>query len=364
MREDRRARIVAALLWLAAAAAPALAQEKALHWRALEVRARLDAQGRLEVVERHAMIFTGDWNGGERTFRLFSGQKLDLTRIARVDPQTGEARALAPGDLSQVDHYGWKDDRTLRWRSRLPADPPYNNTEIVTELGYTLSGVLSKEGDVYVLDHDFAFPDRPGAIETFSLDLSLDPAWRPAGSFAAHQERKALLPGESDVVTLRLQYVGAGRPASLRPGASSAERRAVFFLLAASVAGLLLAFRRREAALGRLSPLISDSSIDARWLEANVFSLRPEEVGALWHESVGAPEVAALLARLTADGKIQTRAEGKKMTLKRLVAPEKLEDYERKLVVRLFFGDREETDTDAIRAHYRSKGFDPAALIR
>ena len=43
--------------------APVSAQSRSLYWRSLDVRARLDAEGRLQVVERHHMVFTGDWNG-------------------------------------------------------------------------------------------------------------------------------------------------------------------------------------------------------------------------------------------------------------------------------------------------------------
>jgi hypothetical protein len=43
----------------------AAAQSKELHWRSLDVKARLDSQGALHVVERQAMVFTGDWNGAE-----------------------------------------------------------------------------------------------------------------------------------------------------------------------------------------------------------------------------------------------------------------------------------------------------------
>src|ERR1019366_9664228 len=74
LRFTRRASI-AALLAMLFGAGSALAQ-KSLHWRALDVKARLDADGSLHVVERHAMVFTGDWNGGERSFRLFPGQRL------------------------------------------------------------------------------------------------------------------------------------------------------------------------------------------------------------------------------------------------------------------------------------------------
>jgi hypothetical protein len=60
-------------------------QERSLYWRDLTVNARLDADGRLHLNERHAMVFTGDWNGGERKFRLFLGQDFDFERISRID---------------------------------------------------------------------------------------------------------------------------------------------------------------------------------------------------------------------------------------------------------------------------------------
>jgi len=49
----------------------ALAQRE-LHWDRHDVEARLDAAGRLRVTETHAMVFTGDWNGGERKFNRSS----------------------------------------------------------------------------------------------------------------------------------------------------------------------------------------------------------------------------------------------------------------------------------------------------
>jgi hypothetical protein len=57
----------AVLLLLALLPGAAGAQEKTLHWSELAVRARLDHAGVLHVEERHAMVFTGDWNG-ERSF--------------------------------------------------------------------------------------------------------------------------------------------------------------------------------------------------------------------------------------------------------------------------------------------------------
>jgi uncharacterized membrane protein YgcG len=353
--------LLVCLCLLVPSAAPG--QQKKLFWRAMDVRARLDAEGRLHVTELQAMVFTGDWNGGERIFRVGQGQSLKLESVARVDPATGEKKTLAEGDLSEVDHYGWKDPRTLRWRSRGHSDPEFAGTEIDYEIAYTLSGVLLRQGDSYVLDHDFAFPDRVGSIEKFSLDLELDPVWQPQKPWPGRLTRGRLPPGQGVVVTLPLSYRGAARPAVGRTGTTRGQRGAAFGALLAGVLVLYAVFRRREASLGRFAPLPPPEAIDEAWLEKNVFSLLPEEVGALWDESIGAPEVAAVLARLTAEKKIETDVEGKKLTLRRLVPVDHFSGYDKTLIEALFFGGSE-TDTDRIKAHYRSKGFDPAAKIK
>ena len=63
------ARLDFALPSSSSSALPAGAFARELHWSAMDVRARLDDSGTLHVVERQAMVFTGDWNGGERIFR-------------------------------------------------------------------------------------------------------------------------------------------------------------------------------------------------------------------------------------------------------------------------------------------------------
>jgi hypothetical protein len=152
------ARLAASTVLLAgllAAPAPA-APDRTLHWRALEVEARLDASGDLHVAERQAMVFTGAWNGGERVFRVEPWQRLRLERVSRLDPG-GAARPLAEGSLDAVDRFAWADARTLRWRSRAPGDPPFRATEIGYLLEYTVANVLVDEGEGrYRLAHDFA----------------------------------------------------------------------------------------------------------------------------------------------------------------------------------------------------------------
>jgi uncharacterized membrane protein YgcG len=363
MRKIVRARVVSLLIFLLAPAG--LLAQKSLHWKGLDVKAGLDPQGILHVAERQAIVFTGDWNGGERKFRLFPGQGLRVAGVSRLDPETGQMRPLSRGDLSQVDHYALTDATTLRWRSRLPSDPVFEKTEIVYEIGYDLSGILAREGDTYILDNDFAFPEREGTIEAFTLDLTLDPAWKLRHPAPLQLHRGPIPPGQGVVVRAEMEYVGKTAPAGVRAGSSRGQRTALFLLFTAAVLAVALFFYREQAGLGRFDPLPPASEVGRAWLEKSVFSLRPEEVGALWDESIGAPEVAAVLARLSAEKKIETSAEGKKKLTMRLLVPlSSLEGYEGKLLEALFFGNRKETDTEAIRAHYKSSGFDPSSKIK
>jgi uncharacterized membrane protein YgcG len=360
MRRMTRALRMALLLGLAAAG---VARARELSWPAIDVRARLDGDGALHVVERQTMRFTGDWNGGERVFRVEPGQDLRFESITRIAPD-GSTHPLVLADLSEVDQYAWKDARTLRWRSRRPSDPPFDDTELVYELVYTYSGILVKANGGYTLDHDFLFSDRTGPVEKFTLELTLDPAWRPAGTLPPTFTASNLRPGEGFVRRVALTRVGAGAPGAVRRVVGKTTRGLLFLVLCAFTAALWYRWRARENALGRFAPLRPPESVDAEWLKANVFSLSPEEAGALWDDAIGPPEVTAVLARLAAEKKIATEAQGKKLTMRLLVPRGSFHGYEGELVSALFFSNRTETDTDAVKQHYRSSGFDPAAKIK
>jgi hypothetical protein len=157
------------LLALAAGADAAHAQRE-LHWREFAVTARLAADGTLEISERHVVVFTGDWNGGERAFRLARTHELRLDGVYRREPG-GDWRRLERGSLDRVDRWDWASRGVLRWRSRLPGDPPFAAAELEYRLDYRLRNVLLARGDAWVLDHDFAFPERAGPIERFTLDF-------------------------------------------------------------------------------------------------------------------------------------------------------------------------------------------------
>jgi uncharacterized membrane protein YgcG len=370
MIPTRLLRLGLAAALLAAAAAPAAAQRQ-LHWRELAVQARLESDGTLAVSETHAMVFSGDWNGGERSFRVRLGQRLTLDGIHRRDPASDAWLPLQRGSLDAIDRWDWSGRSTVRWRSRLPSDPPFDAAEIVYRLDYRLSGILHRERDGWLLDHDFAFSDRAGNIERFVLDLELAPEWQAEGGLPSHLVEGPLFPGEGRVVSARLRYAGAGAPANATPPRPApTEMWLVVALSGLGVAGLFGWAFARERAIGRLRPPPSLDLVDRAWLEQRVFALAPEEVGAAWDETIGSAEVAAMLARMQLEGKLASRVEQQgflflrkpNLHLTLLTDRAQLPQAERQLVGGLFPSGNE-TDTASLRKHYARSGFEPAAKI-
>jgi hypothetical protein len=353
---------------------PRAAVARELHWRELSVDARLDAQGQLHVRERHRMIFSGDWNGGERRFRVPLDQTLTFGSIARLESD-GSSVPLVPGDLSLVGEFAWANAETLRWRNRLPGDPEFAQTELGYVIDYSLAGVLLDAGDrAFRLSHDFAFPDRPGVIERFALHLELDPVWRSERPSPIELDRLGLPPGRGVVVELELHYTGDTLPSALGYWERSLRRLgpqgSLHLALAAAylaLAALLVRFTfAREQRLGRFAEVPPRDAEEA-WLERHVRSIKPEVAGTIYHGRVAGTEVGALLARLELEGKLATRpgrgSKGAQLELRLLVPRDAFISYERELIDALFF-DGDETSSYRIRQHYDGRGFDPATLIR
>lgn len=359
------------LAFACARSAPAMAQSRELHWRAIDVTARLDSSGQLHVRERQDMIFTGDWNGGERRFNIRVGQKLIFQRLLRVDSTTGREEEMPKGSLDVIDNYDWGSNRVLRWRSRQPSDRLFLDTPLTYILEYTLSNILVPRGEGYVLDHDFAFADRGGDIEHFTLQLTLDSAWHAPPGFTGSYGPVRLTPGNGYVVTAPLAYGGVGTPAGLL-SASAPLRYALGAILILTLIALGQRVVTTERATGRFGPLVPVEAINDAWLAEHLLSMLPEVAGAAWDDSTGAAEVAAVLARMEAEKKVRSRVETKKtwmsssheLHMSLLVQRSQLSDYELGLVNALFMPGSSQTSTREVRARYAKSGFDPAGTIR
>ena len=334
--------------------------QRELHWSRIDVDAFLEADGTLRVTETQTMVFTGDWNGGERRFDIRPRQRLALQDLARGESDTW--RPLSEdSDIDDRDEYAWTDRQTLRWRSRLASDPPFANSEVRYRLRYDLANILVADGADYVLDHDFLFADREGSVETFSVRLQLAPEWQPKADVREIYSAEHIEPGRGFVLTVPLRHSG-----DIAPSTWDTSRSPALVAMVATLTGmtgvLLLWFFVREAAHGRFAPLATP--VDDAWLRAHVLNHPAEVVGAAWDEEVGSAEVVALLARLVGEGKLESKVNGSAMTLNLMVDRGEFTGYERTLIDRLFFNGRTTTSTDVVKQHYRAEGMDPARDIK
>lgn len=344
--------------------------QRTLHWSDVSVTARLDSAGVLRIDERQVIVFNGEWNGGERRFDTRRGQRLEFIGMRRVGDD-GVARPMTQGNLSAVDRYLFTDERTLRWRSRLPNDPPFANDTITYVLSYTITNALQPAANGYLLDHDFAFANRDGVIDQFSATLTLDEPWQAAGAFTGEVRAGRLPPGEGYVWQVPLVWTGAVAPSAVDLGAGELPRLAMAMAYLAVVVTAVAGLRQRERAKGRLEPLGSTLTVDTAFLQENVFAHLPEVIGAAWDNRTGAPEVTATLARFCAEGRMRSEVkEGTGlfktpvMHLELLVSRDRFHGHERRLVDALFESGETTTSTESIKERYKSTGFDPADKIR
>ena len=353
------------LAMLSLAMPGAVLAQRELRWDNVEVSAHLGAAGDLHVTETQTMVFTGEWNGGERWFKIHPRQKLSFEGLYR-EGRGGWQRLTEDPRLSDVDDYAWVASMTIRWRSRRPSDPPFAHTVIRYQLRYVLSRILLKEADGYRLDHDFAFADRDGTIDRFVLRFTHDQTWQPLSAVREVYTAGPLSPGKTFVLNLPLRHTGALVPVTLDLSRPPEIRIAVAVLLGLTTLAVLWFFAR-EQSYGRFAPLATDQ-VDERWLSEHILKHPAEVIGAAWDESIGKEEVVALIARMVSEGKLASVVDGEgcqsSMALSLKVDRSTLEGHERTLVERLFFDGRTETTTELVKEHYRDEGFDPVKAIR
>ncbi len=229
---------------------------------------------------------------------------------------------------------------------------------------------MRDRGSFFDLTRDFGFAQRPGRIELFTFELELDKAWLALDPVRPLR-RENLPPGEGLIVSLELERVGSGTMTGVDRAVPTGQIWALAVVLLSLLGLKLVGLWRAETRLGRHRRPEVPAPITREWLDEHLFSLRPEEAGALWDRKVGAAEVAAVIARLVSAGKLSSRVgdDGRwfrkpTLALDLIVDREDLDGYERELIDKLFFGGRTTTDTRALRQHYSSKGFEPASAIR
>lgn len=344
--------------------AVALGHAKSLYWRAVDVQANLDADGLMHVIETQTFVFDGDWNGGERRFVVHPGQRLQLEGVELIEDS--RSIPLTRGGLHVVNHFELTNTAVLRWRSRLPSDPPFSQKALTYRIRYTLSGVLRGQDGHFRLNHDFAFPDRTDVIEQFTSRFVLDPNW--AGMPSPHvQEQGNLGSGQGAIVLAELTHRGSSQPRFVIALTSPIGIHASLGMLVLGACLVIGYFLWQENRYGRFARVASPKTIDSAWLESNVFAYRPEVVSAIalgWGSNV----VATILASLVQKRQVASRVEKRwfrrpKLSLRLLVDAETLPKEYSTLINKLFFDGNRSTDTDALLRRYAGKGLNLTGTV-
>ncbi len=344
--------------------AVALGHAKSLYWRAVDVQANLDADGLMHVIETQTFVFDGDWNGGERRFVVHPGQRLQLEGVDLMDGT--RAVPLTRGSLDAVNHFELTNAAVLRWRSRLPSDPPFSQKALTYRIRYTLSGVLRGHDGHFGLNHDFAFPDRTSVIEQFTSRFVLDPSW--TGMPSPHvQELRNLGPGQGAIVLGELTHRGSSQPRFVIALTSPIGIHASLGMLVLGACLVIGYFLWQENRYGRFARIASPKTIDSAWLESKVFAYRPEVVSAIalgWGSNV----VATILASLVQKRQVASRVEKRwfrrpRLSLRLLVDAETLPREYSALINKLFFDGNRSTDTDALLHRYAGKGLNLTSTV-
>jgi uncharacterized membrane protein YgcG len=361
---------------------PHLTEARSLFWQDIQVDASLDKDGRPHVREQQTMVFSGDWNGGERKFNIRPSQKMQFEGISRLD-STDQESPLVKGNLDQLDHWDYNGTSTIRWRARMPTAPVFDNTRITYVLHYSLSHILTSDQEGYLLDHDFCFPDRSGIVKNFDLHLEFDPVWQLSPTTIV---RKDIAPGKGVVLRQHLSFTGADSSAILKeqpPVAATPApnwlRMILLCILLTTILWRTRLFYQWENSLNRFADILPTEAINQQWLDKELFIHKPEVVGATWDKTTSTAEVAAVLARLVQEGRMKSwmepyvlpffniRIPGIRPILHlRLLEPKKsFKGYENQLIKGLFVGEGLETDSKTIRDYYQKKrkSFDPVTKI-
>lgn len=368
---------------------PSVTHGRSLFWQDITVQANLDSTGRLHIREQQTIVFSGKWNGGERKFFLRPGHKMQFESLSRLAADGQEVK-LTRGSLRLVDRWNHNGKTSIRWRSRLPSDPPFSNTSLKYVLRYSIGNILTKSDNGYLLNHDFCFTERAGVVRNFRLTLAFDPVWNSEPVVIVRHD---IPPGQGVIYKQTLSFSGLTAPAVYtapqnvpdlpkRAAATPAPiwlTATIFVLLFVFILWRGMLFFSWEKRLDRFVPLPANEEVTPDWLEREILCHKPEVVGATWDKTTSTPEVAAVLARLVLEGKMTSTLTPYRLPffdivlpfvpselhLELLVERESLYGYEYQLIQGLFVDESSTTSTKKIREHYRKsrKTFDPVSKL-
>ena len=393
----KRAVLVAGLFMTGAA--PVEAQVDTVQWIRIDVVAKLDNNGRVEVSETHDITLNRDVSVISRSFNFAADQSSIVHDVFRVH-EDGSRTPLADGPVVNADSYQaykWG----LQFSVRGEKEPAFaQETKRRYIVLYTLTGGLTPAWDLaagpeplnegteprhpltrarevlrgwreggpalprtYRLDHDVLFPTEyaNGSLAELSYRLEYGTAWavrdldkdRPIG---------VARPGVDYRVQRLLTYLPEGRPAEVNFQNAAFRVGSVVAPLILGTALLLL-----FVALDRMAGTTPRGSREL--FEQRIGGVPADLVAAMSGWSGGALSFEKFLLRLAAQKKVSITVESPEtddqpavVRLRLMADRSKFHPVEREVIDTLFtHGDS--VSTDDIKTRYGKRGFNPSLVI-
>jgi uncharacterized membrane protein YgcG len=349
---------------------------KSIRYEVIDVEAKLNKEGHLDVIEKQRMYFNGAWNGGYREFKTMGKQKVIVHGISRTTT-VGLVEPLKRGSVHRKYHYQFTNNK-LKWRNRLPSDPPFDNIFRQYIIKYTILNVIQHNKKQLFLNHDFLF-ERTSPVKFVNVTLEIDPFWiSEQSTYKFHDEnvpgnkafrKKVIVGDKSQKKFQKFFFNNAGPTDPLGPIGISICLLVFFGFLIFRYKKLF----QHEEENGRFEPLTPTSQIDESWIEKHVLSFKPEVAAALWDEQTSSDELTALMISFHQRGYIKISFEEagfwmfkhQAFILEKLKPFDDLEKYEKQILAGLFFDDRERVTQQQVRSHHRNSitGYIPVAIL-
>ena len=193
---------------------------------------------------------------------------IHLDRLSRIDESGAAVPMRQNKELAAVDDYAWTGSETLRWRSRLPSDPPFEHREITYVLEYTASNILipARRLGTCSITTSACLISNGRSTRCRSICRSIR-SGRTGSRIPAHLTRVNAPRGENVTVTARLRHAGATLPAGVNFGAPAwlRDRPA-----------------RHSALEGRGSSAVSSGSAKRRSAGSRRLPIRRRSIGHGW----------------------------------------------------------------------------------
>ncbi|MCC5816158.1 MAG: DUF2207 domain-containing protein [Leptospira sp.] len=326
-----------------------------LYLDSVHVDALIHQNGNLEITETQSILLHENLVGVKHYYDLRNDEQYHLLSIERKLPD-GTWKMLEEGNLSNFDHYNHNsEERIISWGNRSPDDLTFKSEIIEYRIKSLYIGHIQKTIAGYELFHDFAFSNRIEGNEIKKLKVNIE--WHPDWVVVPHSDINRIFtfdnlsPNQGFVVSQIFDFQGRTLYWISLDENFSEYRWGIFIFFLIFLAFVQVYINRQI----KKKEVFKDSKNFTSWYEVGnaLFGLQPEEVCLIAeHEKY---LVSTWLGRLMNENKLWVGVVGASniYTIKKIAEDSEFSDLDKKIIERLFIGNKTEVSEDELVRHYQ-----------